>query len=672
MAIASSAVILLTSGLLVKIELRQARVNLASALIQRARRAEDVSDWARAAAYYAASRVENDTMVARWGIALARQRLPERATTRTGPPGAFTDVDVFPGGVLVALETRDRSARLYEVATGRTLWTLETENRIDDALISSGAVRLYSGGLIRVLDARTGQERFTSDPYRETLCRSGPLNRRGRIDHSGVLRVEGAEGPSIAAALGNPCAVSEAEDRLAIRDLQGVVRLWDLDQGREISSRSAPDAQEIVFTAHGVALIRGDSLQLFGGPEGDYSIEIPGRSVYGFTSAPGRRGVVVSPDGNRVVIDNPTLNRADVVDVRDRAVFVSVTRPAGEPSYAFSPDGSKLYAAGLSDGRVLLEWNLRRAVASAGGPVEGRFHLELARGRFILFELHRRVEVRSDDGKTLRTIVDPEVLDAALSADGSTLAIAHPEDVAVQRVDDGQELARIPCQVCAVVLLSTDGSRLAGISRERRRVWDVPGRAVVVDDPMGAAELTAPFLFSPAGDRLGWIEADGLVLQDLPGGGRRHLSLPERAEGASISPDGTRLVVSFPARFGLWTVPGLQPVWTVPNPSSVHAAMAWSGDGSIVTVAYQGAGTLLLDAGTGELLARVVAGRSGVGASQVNVLPSLRARISRGPRSWTLLPLPGPDTTPPAESLRRALAEGGFRLRGVEIEAVSD
>ncbi|RPH72088.1 MAG: hypothetical protein EHM78_04695 [Myxococcaceae bacterium] len=670
-AIAISALILLASGLVVLVELREARVSLASALIQRARRAEDVSDWARAAAYFAASRAENDTIAARWGIALARERLPERGSTQTGPPGAFTDVDVFPEGTVVALETRDRAARLYEVATGRTLWTVETVDRIRDARITSGAVRLSSGRLIRILDERTGQERFTSDPDRETLCRNGPPTRQGSIDRPGVLRVAGAEGPLIAAEIGDPCAVSEPGDRLAIRDLHGVVRLRDLDEGRELTSRAAPDTQDIVFTAHGVALVRGASLQLFGGPEGDYSLEVPGRSVYGFAYAPGRRGVTVSADGHRVVVDNPTLNRADVVDLRDRAVFVSLTRPPGEPSYAFSPDGSKLYAAGLSGGRALIAWNLRRPVASAGGPVEGHLHLEVARGRFIFFENRRRVEVRSDDGKALRTIVDGEVLDAALSADGSTLAIAHPEDIAVQRVEDGQELAGIPCETCVVVLLSADGSRLAGLSRERRRVWDVRGGAVVLDEPMGAAELSVPFVLSPAGDRLGWIEADGFVLQDLSSGARSRLPLPERADGASISPDGTRVVVSLPARFGLWKVPGLEPVWTVPNPSSVRATVGWSADGSIVTVAYQGAGALLLDARTGEALARIVAGRAGVGASQVNVLPSLRSRISRGPRFWALLPLPGPDTTLPEESLRRALAEGGFRLRGVEIEAVS-
>src|SRR5262249_10129386 len=157
-----------------------------------------------------------------------------------------------------------------------------------------------------------------------------------------------------------PCAVSPAGDRVAIRDQAGVVRLYELPSGREITSRPAPDAQALIFTAHGVAVVRSASLQLFGGSEGDFSVELPGRVGSDYTSAEVNRVIAVSPDGHRVVVDSPTLNRADVVDLRDRTVFVSVVRPAGDANYAFSPDGTTLHAAGMGGGRRLISWNLRR------------------------------------------------------------------------------------------------------------------------------------------------------------------------------------------------------------------------------------------------------------------------------------------------------------------------
>ena len=204
-AVAASVLILIGAAVAVLVQLRHSRVNLASALIERARRAEDVSDWAHAAAYYAASRVQNDTAAARWGIALARERMPERGSALTGSLGAFTDVDVLPDGRLVALEVRDTTARLYEAPTGRT--PLDGADRGVDsagAQISSGAVRLHSGHLIRVLDeqsragalhlglgARTTLQEWPSHPPRS--------HRRSRRSSGG-----GAEVPRIPVTIAEP------------------------------------------------------------------------------------------------------------------------------------------------------------------------------------------------------------------------------------------------------------------------------------------------------------------------------------------------------------------------------------------------------------------------------------------------------------------------------------
>jgi len=670
-AVAASVLILLGGVVAVVLQLRQARVNLASALIERARRAEDVSDWGRAAAYYAASRLQTDTMAARWGLALARERMPERGSTLTGGPGAFTDVDVLPDGTVVALETRQTLARLHDAATNRTLWTTQTEQPTQTARINSGTVRLRFGNSLRVLDERTGQELYTVSGDQEKLCKNGPSTRRARIEHPGVLRVEGVPETGVEVALRDACAVSQDGNRVAVRDLHGVVRVWDLDARREITSRPAPDAQDIVFTAHGVALVRSAALQLFGGPEGDFSVEVPGRSTSGFSNASTGRGVAVSPDGHRVVVDSPSLNRADVVDLRDRAVFVSVSRPPGDPSFAFANDGKKLWAARLSGGRVLTSWTLRRPEALATGSASSRLYLRAAREQFLLFQSHRRVELHREDGALLRALDVEGAEEATISGDGSTLAISYPDEVVVQRANDGKELARLPCKRCLVLLLSQNGARVAALSYERRRVWDVAGASLVRDEPLGTALLSPQKSLSPLGDRLAWPESDGVGVEDLSTGNITRLPMPETPAGVSISPDGTRLVVSLPGSFLLLSVPELERIWTVPNLSSVPTGLGWSTDGEIITVAYEGAGTLLLEGRTGESLARILEGRAGAGASQVNVLPSLRYRLSRDGSSWAVTPLPGPETASPADSLRRALAEGGFRLRGVELEVAS-
>ncbi|HUM12657.1 MAG TPA: WD40 repeat domain-containing serine/threonine protein kinase [Myxococcaceae bacterium] len=670
-AVAASVLILIGAALAVGLQLRQARVNLASALVERARRAEDVSDWARAAAYYAASRVQNDSAAARWGIALAREKIPERGTILTGEPGAFADVDVLPDGTVVALEKRSTHARLYEVASGRTLWTAPTEEPIKSARISGGSVRLGVGHLLRVLDERTGLERFSSDRDRERLCWVGPATRRARIGFPGVLRVEGIEDPGIQVELGTPCAVSPAGDRMAFRDRNGLVRLWDLEARREITSRFAPDAQEIDFTGHGVALVRTGSLQLFGGADGDFSIELPGRSTSGRADPSEARALAVSADGHRVVVDVPTLNRADLVDLRDRSVFVSVSRPPGSPSYTFSLDGSTLYAARLSGDSMLISWKLRRTAPRTSGAFGSHFGLWMVRTRFLMYD-SKRLELRSEDGTLLRTATDPEFMGAGISDDGSTLIVGHRRELLVQRAQDGQELARLPCEMCWAAELSADGGRVMGMNNQGRRVWDVRGPSLILDEPMGSDSTRAWHAFSPDGRQIGRFEEGALVLEELPGGSKRRLPVPDAPDNsAGFSPDGARLVISFPGRIGVWRLPGLEPVWTTPDPSSVRKSVDWSADGSIIIVTYEGAGAALLDARTGEELARIFEGRSGSTAPEVNVHPGLRFRMSRADRNWSLFPLPRPDTSSPAESLRRALAEGGFRLRGVDLEVAS-
>jgi serine/threonine protein kinase/WD40 repeat protein len=670
-AVAASVLILVGAALAVALQLRQARVNLASALVERARRAEDVSDWARAAAYYAASRVQNDTAAARWGLAIARERMPERGTILTGEPGAFTDVDVLSDGTVVALENRRTHARLYEVASGRTLWTAPTEEPIKSARISGGSVRLNVGHLVRVLDERTGLERFSSDRDRERLCRVGPATRRARIDSPGVLRVEGINDPGIEVELRTPCAISPAGDRMAFRDRNGLVRLWDLETRQEITSRSAPDTQEIDFTGHGVALVRSGSLQLFGGAEGDFSIELSGRSTSGRAEPSEGRALAVSADGHRVVVDTPTLNRADLVDLRDRSAFVSVSRPAGVPSYTFSPDGSTLFAAGLSGGSTLISWKLRRPTPRASGEFGSHFGAWMARTRFLLYD-SKGLELRAEDGTLLRSATAPEFFGAGLSYDGSTLIIGRPPEYLVQRADDGQELARLPCEHCWAAELSDDGHRVMGMNNQRRRVWDVRGPSLILDEPMGSDSTRGWHAFSPDGSQIGRFEEGALVLEEIPGGSKRRLPVPDSPDNsAAFSPEGARLVVSLPGRIGVWRLPALEPLWIISSPSSVRRSVDWSVDASIIIVTYEGSGALLLDARTGEELGRIFEGRSGSAAPEVNVHPGLRFRMSRGERSWSLFPLPGPDASSPAESLRRALEEGGFRLKGVELELVS-
>jgi hypothetical protein len=132
-AIAASVLILIGAAVAIALQLRQARANLVSALIERARRAEDVSDWARAAAYYAASRLQNDHDGGTLGTR-ARQGADAGAGERPHrEPGRFTDVDVLSDGTVVALETGEPGPPLrcihWPEPLGRRRWKSPSKAR---------------------------------------------------------------------------------------------------------------------------------------------------------------------------------------------------------------------------------------------------------------------------------------------------------------------------------------------------------------------------------------------------------------------------------------------------------------------------------------------------------------------------------------------------------------
>jgi hypothetical protein len=289
---------------------------------------------------------------------------------------------------------------------------------------------------------------------------------------------------------------------------------------------------------------------------------------------------------------------------------------------------------------------------TTSGSAGSRVHLRTARDRFMLDDMHR-MELRADDGTLLRDIDVREPTGTRISSDGSTIAIAYPEEIVVHRADDGRELARLSCKLCLVVMLSENGSRVVGFSRERRRAWDVDGLKLVRDEPLGGVSLTAPKTLSPSGDRMAWCENDGVVVEDLSTGSLTRLALPETPRSTSISPDGTRLVVSTPRELRGLEAAGPRRVWAVPIPLRAGSSRMVA-DGSSSPSLTRGRRALVgAEANRGVGVARA-------GAYQVNVLPSLRYRLvlARGRCSAPA----GPHA--PAESLRRALASG-FRLSGV-------
>src|SRR6266446_120137 len=363
--VGTALMVLAGSSVAIGYQLRVAKLNLAASLLDRARAAERSFDWGRAAAYYAASRIERDSRESRWGYALARQRAPHRLSARRGPIQSMMDVGFLPDGSALSVAMEPPFVVGRELESGRELWRFQPSGAPPRVTIHpTGQVRLAVSEKEFHLDGATGRLLGSFTQGHGSPCWSESVPAPVVITPEGLVTT----GPSGETVLLSPkldprapCAVSSDGRRVAFHDSGGIARLWDLGGRTEVTSRTMPDAREGMFTAHGVAVIRARSIQVFGGPEGDFAVDIPGRGGNGIMPVRGR-GNTVSPDGHLIVTARLTSNQADLVDLRTRTVVSSFSYAPGAPNFTFSPSSDRLIVSGLLHGSSLAVWDIRPLV----------------------------------------------------------------------------------------------------------------------------------------------------------------------------------------------------------------------------------------------------------------------------------------------------------------------
>jgi len=673
--VGTALLVLAASSVAIGYQLHVAHVNLAASLLERARAAERSFDWGRAAAYHAASRIERDSRESRWGYALARQRAPHRLSAWRGPIQSVMDVGFLPGGRAVSLAVEAPFVVGRELETRRELWRFQPAAPPQSVvMLPTGQLWLSIGDKLVYLDAATGRLLGSFTQGKDSPCWSESVPASVVITAKGLV----TPGPSGETVLLSPkldprapCAVSGDGKRVAFHDSGGVAHLWDLGGRTEIASRNVPDARELMFTAHGVAVIRAGSIQVFGGPGGDFAVDIPGRGGNGIMPVRGR-GNAVSPDGNLIVTARLTSNQADLVDLRTRTVVSSFSYAPGAPNFTFSPSSDRLIVSGLLHGSSLATWDIRplAPARSVGGSRVMAFQTSRDGDRFDVLHYafgSSRYEVWDENGSQLRSGSLGARANANLSPDGRRIAVTDSSGVGVLDVDSGAQLWHFECEGCFRIRLSSDGARLLTWNEKRLELWDVAGKTSIWNESSRQGKARDSIDVSGDGQQVMWTKGSSAFIHRIAGNDDAELRLDDEIEGARLSNDGRRIAVVTPAGIGVWAADRLRPLWQVRNFSPVQQEVYWSSDDSALLVLYDSLGTSLLDSATGERFANFPVTKPAAFATQEIVLPSLRYRISRGDGTWEIWPLPAPDDGPPRESLLRVLSEAGLEMRGVEL-----
>jgi WD40 repeat protein len=671
-AVAAALCVAIVGAVVVAVQLHRARLNLASALLERARDAQHRLDWGRAAAYYAASRVEHDTRQARWGLALVRERTPERFLAHRGLPGSISAVSFADDGSLqlIGLEQGRVVARTLDGE--RELWRHPLAGSADRLAVTHGLVKVaHSSDRIEFLDPGTGQ---TVDSFEGLFpCEFGPPTRQALVDRGWHLHLyaNGVEQRVVEIVVG-ACSVSADLRQVAFRDATGTVHLWDLATARELATRPAPDSEQLLFTRHGLAVVRPRSVHVFGGPEGDFIIELPGRLAAATLQPRADRAHVVSADGHMLALASPSSNHVDLVDLRDRAVIASVSYPPGRPALSFSPDGQRLVIAGLVGGSLVLGWKLTRPTSldSGGGPGPVFMRPSANGRRFTLFRYappRYSYEIRDVEAGLIRSAAGEGVINVALSGDGQLVAEARSDRIDVLAADSGRALSTLECRQCLMVELTDDGKRVVAKSRDFFGMMSVDPPALLWSEKARRGTLGPTYSASADGRVLTWVYERRALVRVEGNPTQQEFSSVHEVLDSVVNKEGTQLITVSPAEVSAWEVTSHRLLWTVANGSWADPFPRWSTDGSIVILFRDSQGSTLLDARTGEELVTVEISRPGALFPQENVLSDLRHRILRGNGLWELHSMPRPDDAPPRTSLERVLAETGLELRGIEL-----
>lgn len=669
---------LIVSRVTVARQLQKTRLELASSFVDRGYQAQREGDWAKAAAYFAAARAQHDTHEARWSLAAASARMPERILSLNGPAESFVDVSVLRDGRVIALGHSLDHVEVREAESGKTLWQ-DTGQPILAALFAANdVVALWHPLGWSFRDVVTGRELSTWANWSGIPCQ-GRYPVTAAIADGKLMRVEEQGPPRIIATDVAPrmeiyCAVSPDGDRTVYMDRANTLRLVSLVDGHEIATRSADYIKAVRFSrSHGLVIFRQGQLDVVGDPDGDFTIDLPDSSIGHRVATDPLGGTAVSADGHLVAIASRRgTTEAMVVDLRSRSIRGVLHYASGAPRIAFSPDSQRVFAAGMGNVSLLSGWRLppedqpknpRWWTVGRMFPGGGA-HLwwHATSGRYEYY-------------KPTDKLVASDVLPFAavqLVGDGPLAAMIAPDltTVFLQDLEAKRRVWTHTCAQCRDSSLSFDGSVFAFVGADGLEVWDTKLDRRLFHETRRLRPFASQCAVSRDGRRVAWIQIDTVVVRDLESGREQTVPLDGPVRQLQFGPDPQQLLTVTTRTISLWQTADGRAIWSRATDTVGSVMSRWAIERHALILEHGYMATEVLDAGTGkrlgwfELPSRIV---TPVEAETYN--NDLRQKAVVSGASWELRPVPAPDDAPAGESLAKTLQRSGLELRGVELVA---